>query len=129
MKSSLKILIKEKLVLKKFRGELSINDVQIIFRETKKLKESYPDFNTINDYRGAILTFEKNDFVQLMKYYNKDTFSDTIKLYIVDSPKLFVIYKFYQDNYDFKNTQIFNTLEGACSSNGVNIKLIKDFFG
>jgi len=127
MKSSYKILITEKLVLKKFRGTISIVDMKVILRETKQLNETYPNFNIIIDYRGTDFLFGRNEFVQLMQSYKKSTFSTLLKIFITDTPKQFVIYNFFKDNYSFKNTQIFHTLEAACATNGLPIKKVKKF--
>ncbi|PCH73415.1 MAG: hypothetical protein COB98_10770 [Flavobacteriaceae bacterium] len=128
MNSSYKILPSEKLVLKKIRGDVTLNDMKIIFNEIRELTDRYLDFNNINDYRETQFLFEKNDFLDLIKSVSPTIFPTTKTIFILDKPTPFVLYHFFKDKYSFKNTQVFNTIEGACASNAINPILIKDFF-
>ncbi|MBL4745487.1 MAG: hypothetical protein JKY08_03895 [Flavobacteriaceae bacterium] len=129
MKSSYKILISEKLVLKKYQGIVTIHDMKTVFIEAKKLKESYPTFDMLNDYRHALFMFDKNDFVQLMQSFDRNNFPTTAKIFILSSPKQFVIYNFYKDTFKLYNTHVFSSLEASCSNNNFNLNVIQDFFG
>ncbi|PCH99460.1 MAG: hypothetical protein COB81_11095 [Flavobacteriaceae bacterium] len=128
MQSAYKILISEKLVLKKFSGEVTIDDMKEIFKIAKELHDLHPNYQVLNDYTQASFKFNKDDFTNLMSSFTKSHFPFKPKNFIVKSPKQFVMYSFYKDNYKFKNTAIFNTIEGACSSIRVNPSLVKEFF-
>lgn len=125
MKSSYKVLISEKLVLRKYRGDASLEAMRALFEETEELRNSYPDFRAVNDFRGVSLLFDKNDFVHLMASYTSSNFFVSQKIFIIDSPAFFVLYNFFKDYYHFKNIQIFNTLEAACHSNNMPLSILK----
>lgn len=128
MKSTYKILISQKLVLKKFEGTVSINDLRTIFLEVKKLSELYPSFHSLNDFRYSTLNFTKNEFLELIKSYDSSTFSVTSKVFIINDPSIFVIYNFFKDNYNYKNTHIFSSVNAACNSCNIHPELVSDFF-
>lgn len=128
MKYFHKIVPSEKLILKKYTGEITISDMKTLFMAAKTLRDSYPTYTILNDYRNSIFMFDKNDFVHLMKEFDQNNFPSMSKIFILESPNQFVIYNFFKDTYNFYNTQVFNSLEAACSTNGINLNLIKDFF-
>lgn len=118
---------KEKLIVKKIRGNISLLEVQNVLIKTMQLNEKFPQHNILNDYRNSTFDFNDKELLALLRGIKLKELPKQLKVFIFDSVKNNPLYDVYVKTYNFKNTYIFDSLDKASMFYKINTKLYAEF--
>ncbi len=116
-KSSYKILVKEKLILEYYSGEIRMDDLLYSKEIISEDKIYNPEFNIIHDFRDANFIMAKEDVDKIQDFFKAHPKIDYERsgAYLTSKPNEVVFATFFSDILKtFKiKTEIFSTVEAS----------------
>ncbi|PCH73413.1 MAG: hypothetical protein COB98_10760 [Flavobacteriaceae bacterium] len=118
---------KEKLIVKKIRGNISILEIQDILIKTIQLNDRFPEHRILNDFRFSTLNFNTKELTVLLKGISTKEIPKHSKVFIFDTDEDSSLYDLFVNTYNLKNTYLFDSLEKACAFYGIDKMIISGF--
>jgi len=122
-----KVFHNERLIVKKYRGSISILELQEILIKTMQLNEEFPNYNVLNDYRYSKFVFDNMELSIVLKGITLKELPSQTKVFIFENVDNNPIYDLYVHTYKFKNTHVFNSLLAASKFYNVHMNLYSKF--
>jgi len=120
MEHTFKILKKEKLILRKMRGRIMLKDYRLLLKQASQIEEFHYNYSIILDYRDTSLIGSVLEYTSFLKEINKRKHSKSTKLFIVNSPRVYVACNLFKDLLGSKNTFIFSSPLAALHHIGIH---------
>ncbi|PCH73416.1 MAG: hypothetical protein COB98_10775 [Flavobacteriaceae bacterium] len=122
MQHSFKICKKNKLILRKIRGNITLDDFKTILNEASNMDDYDANFRAIIDYRGSHVTSSIQEYSSFLKTFNKANYHKNTKIFIIDNPSVFVACNLFKDILESKNTYLFSSPIAALQHLGLQEK-------
>ncbi|PCH99462.1 MAG: hypothetical protein COB81_11105 [Flavobacteriaceae bacterium] len=109
MKHTFKICTKNKLILRKMRGDITLDDYKNLLIEARNIEGYNSNYRVILDYRDSNLVSNIREYISYLKLFQKDDYHNNTKLFIASSPRVFVACNLFKDIVGYKNAFIFSS--------------------
>ncbi|MBL4745486.1 MAG: hypothetical protein JKY08_03890 [Flavobacteriaceae bacterium] len=123
-----KIYQEEKLILRKMRGNITVNDFKSILEDTPNIPGYNPDYKVIIDYRNAHLISNLQEYRSFLTLLKTKNYHKSTKIFIINSPRVFVACNLFKDILGFKNTFIYSSPTAALHHFGLQDTAAVHFF-
>jgi len=127
MEHTFKILQENKLILRKMRGQIMLNDYRLLLKEASIIEKSHFNYTNILDYRDTTIIGTVLEYTSFLREVGKKKYSNSTKLFIVNSPRVYVACNLFKDLLGSKNTYIFSSPKAALHHLGLHNTELKNF--